>query len=213
VQRARSAIASAGRGLPPAVLVSLVTQNRGTLRRNPLHTAVIRGKRLVVIIGQPKALALAVKGPRARRRWSKLEDRLACCGGHLHVTMRPLRYVPDVDITERTPDQHLAAPIEARGRQFIHRGLDLVESFTVKIPKGEQALGRPCQNLRGIVHEPAAGEVLVRHTEQILAGIPADAGRHGRRSGCPGRSAKSRPHRCASPSEAAWPPVPDQVCL
>jgi exodeoxyribonuclease V alpha subunit len=31
-------------------------------------------RRLVVLIGQQKALAIAVKGARARRRWSKLRD-------------------------------------------------------------------------------------------------------------------------------------------
>ena len=44
------------------------------LRRNLVYTAVTRGKRLVVVVGQPKALALAVKGDRARRRWSKLAE-------------------------------------------------------------------------------------------------------------------------------------------
>jgi len=33
-----------------------------------------RGKRLVVLVGQRKALAIAVKGARARRRWSKLRE-------------------------------------------------------------------------------------------------------------------------------------------
>jgi exodeoxyribonuclease V alpha subunit len=37
------------------------------LQRNLLYTAVTRGKRLVVIVGQKKALAIAVKGSEARR--------------------------------------------------------------------------------------------------------------------------------------------------
>ena len=45
------------------------------LRRNLVYTAVTRGKRLVVVVGQPKALAIAVKGARVhRRRWSKLGE-------------------------------------------------------------------------------------------------------------------------------------------
>jgi exodeoxyribonuclease V alpha subunit len=56
------------------VVVPLVTQHWAMLRRNLVYTAVTRGKRLVVIVGQPKALALAVKGARARRRWSKLGE-------------------------------------------------------------------------------------------------------------------------------------------
>jgi hypothetical protein len=35
---------------------------------------VTRGKRLVVLVGQRKALAIAVKGASARRRWSKLSE-------------------------------------------------------------------------------------------------------------------------------------------
>jgi exodeoxyribonuclease V alpha subunit len=35
---------------------------------------VTRGKRLVVFVGQRKALAIAVKGARTRRRWSKLRE-------------------------------------------------------------------------------------------------------------------------------------------
>jgi exodeoxyribonuclease V alpha subunit len=58
----------------PAVVVPLVTQHWGMLRRNLVYTAITRGKRLVVIVGQAKALALAVKGARARRWWSKLEE-------------------------------------------------------------------------------------------------------------------------------------------
>jgi hypothetical protein len=37
-----------------------------------LQGGVTRGKRLVVLVGQRKALAIAVNGSRARRRWSKL---------------------------------------------------------------------------------------------------------------------------------------------
>jgi exodeoxyribonuclease V alpha subunit len=44
------------------------------LQRNLVYTAVTRGKRLVVLIGQRKALAIAVKGARTRRRWSKLRE-------------------------------------------------------------------------------------------------------------------------------------------
>jgi len=35
-----------------------------------------RGKRLVVLVGQKRALAMAVKGKQIGRRWSKLKDRL-----------------------------------------------------------------------------------------------------------------------------------------
>jgi exodeoxyribonuclease V alpha subunit len=42
------------------------------LVRNLLYTGVTRGKRLVVLVGQRRAPAIAVKNGSARRRWSKL---------------------------------------------------------------------------------------------------------------------------------------------
>lgn len=44
------------------------------LRRNLLYTAVTRGKKLVVIVGQPKAIAMAIHAKPSDRRWSKLHD-------------------------------------------------------------------------------------------------------------------------------------------
>jgi ATP-dependent exoDNAse (exonuclease V) alpha subunit len=61
----------------PAVVIPLTTQHYVMLQRNLVYTGVTRGKRLVVLVGQRKALAIAVKGARARRRWSKLQEWLA----------------------------------------------------------------------------------------------------------------------------------------
>jgi exodeoxyribonuclease V alpha subunit len=47
------------------------------LQRNLIYTGVTRGKRLVVLVGQRKALAIAIKGARKRRRWLKLREWLA----------------------------------------------------------------------------------------------------------------------------------------
>jgi len=58
----------------PAVVIPLTTQHYPMLQRNLVYTGVTRGKRLVVLVGQRKALAIAVKGARARRRWSKLRE-------------------------------------------------------------------------------------------------------------------------------------------
>jgi exodeoxyribonuclease V alpha subunit len=44
------------------------------LQRNLLYTGVTRGKRLVVLVGQRKAVAIAVKNVSGRRRWSKLNE-------------------------------------------------------------------------------------------------------------------------------------------
>ena len=58
----------------PAVVIPLSTQHYPMLQRNLVYTGVTRGKRLVVLVGQRKALAIAVKGSRARWRWSKLRE-------------------------------------------------------------------------------------------------------------------------------------------
>jgi exodeoxyribonuclease V alpha subunit len=58
----------------PAVVIPMVTQHFPMLQRNLLYTAVTRGRRLVVVVGQPKALAMAVAGRQARRRWTRLRE-------------------------------------------------------------------------------------------------------------------------------------------
>jgi exodeoxyribonuclease V alpha subunit len=60
----------------PAVVIPIVTQHYAMLQRNLLYTGLTRGKRLVVLVGQRKAVAIAVRGAHGRRRWSKLEELL-----------------------------------------------------------------------------------------------------------------------------------------
>jgi exodeoxyribonuclease V alpha subunit len=60
----------------PAVVIPLTMQHYLLLERNLLYTAVTRGKKLVVVIAQAKALALAVKNQRSRRRLTRLSARL-----------------------------------------------------------------------------------------------------------------------------------------
>ena len=61
----------------PAVVIPVMTQHYVMLQRNLIYTGVTRGKRLVVLVGQRKAVAMAVKNASARRRWSKLHDWLS----------------------------------------------------------------------------------------------------------------------------------------
>ncbi len=61
----------------PAVVIPLTTQHYTMLARNLLYTGVTRGKRLVVLVGQVRALAIAVRNGGGRRRWSKLREWLA----------------------------------------------------------------------------------------------------------------------------------------
>jgi exodeoxyribonuclease V alpha subunit len=61
----------------PAVVIPVMTQHYAMLQRNLLYTGLTRGKRLVVLVGQKKAVAIAVRNVSGRRRWSKLADWLA----------------------------------------------------------------------------------------------------------------------------------------
>ena len=61
----------------PAVVITLATQHYTMLARNLVYTAVTRGKRLVVIVGQRKALAIAVRTHGRKRRWTKLKEWLS----------------------------------------------------------------------------------------------------------------------------------------
>jgi exodeoxyribonuclease V alpha subunit len=58
----------------PAVVIPVMTQHYAMLQRNLIYTGVTRGKRLVVLVGQKKAVAIAVKNVSGRRRWSKLDE-------------------------------------------------------------------------------------------------------------------------------------------
>jgi exodeoxyribonuclease V alpha subunit len=58
----------------PAVIIPITMQSYMMLRRNLIYTAITRGKKLVVIIGQKKALAMAVKDTTSSHRYSKLRE-------------------------------------------------------------------------------------------------------------------------------------------
>jgi len=61
----------------PAVIVPLLIQHFPLLQRNLLYTAITRGKRLVVLVGSRKALAIALRNDKPRRRNSRLAEKLA----------------------------------------------------------------------------------------------------------------------------------------
>ena len=62
--------------LPSAAASYVVTQHYPMLRRNLLYTSVTRGRRLVVLVRQMRAVAIAVRHGSGRRRWSKLRELL-----------------------------------------------------------------------------------------------------------------------------------------
>jgi len=60
----------------PCVVVPIHTQHYMLLQRNLLYTAVTRGRKLVVLVGTKKAIAMAVKRVNSRRRITTLRERL-----------------------------------------------------------------------------------------------------------------------------------------
>ena len=52
----------------------VLTRHYAMLQRNLLYTGLTRGKKLVVLVGQKKAIAIAVRNVSGRRRWSKLRE-------------------------------------------------------------------------------------------------------------------------------------------
>jgi exodeoxyribonuclease V alpha subunit len=53
-------------------VIPLATQHYMLLQRNLIYTGITRGKRLLVLIGQKKALGIAVRNDRPKRRYSGL---------------------------------------------------------------------------------------------------------------------------------------------
>jgi exodeoxyribonuclease V alpha subunit len=60
----------------PGVLLVLTTHHYLLLQRNLLYTALTRGRRLVVLVGTKKALAMAIKNDRPVRRYTDLAAKL-----------------------------------------------------------------------------------------------------------------------------------------
>jgi exodeoxyribonuclease V alpha subunit len=61
----------------PAVVIPLLTSHFVMLTRNLLYTAVTRGKRLVVLVADPRAIKLALAEAHKGERHSRLAERIA----------------------------------------------------------------------------------------------------------------------------------------
>jgi exodeoxyribonuclease V alpha subunit len=61
----------------PVVIIPVLTQHYILLQRNLIYTAVTRGRKLVVMVGSKKALAIAVKNNKTQMRYTRLSTRLS----------------------------------------------------------------------------------------------------------------------------------------
>ena len=60
----------------PVVIVPIVTQHYILLQRNLIYTAVTRGKKLVIIVGTRKAMAIGINNNKTLQRYTRLRRRL-----------------------------------------------------------------------------------------------------------------------------------------
>jgi exodeoxyribonuclease V alpha subunit len=60
----------------PVVIMPILTQHFMLLQRNLLYTGITRGKKLVILIGTWKALAIAIKNNTPQKRYTMLRERL-----------------------------------------------------------------------------------------------------------------------------------------
>jgi len=61
----------------PVVVIPLLTSHYPMLYKNLVYTGITRGKKLVIMVGQQKAIAMSVSKSETRKRWSMLGERLA----------------------------------------------------------------------------------------------------------------------------------------
>jgi hypothetical protein len=69
-----------------------MTQHYAMLQRNLLYTGITRGKKLVVLVGQRKAVAIAARNASGRRRWSKLSEWLRTVGLPSEILLMGIRW-------------------------------------------------------------------------------------------------------------------------
>ena len=60
----------------PAVIIPILIQHYMLLQRNLIYTAVTRGKKLVILVGTRKALAIGIHNDKTLKRYTLLEKRL-----------------------------------------------------------------------------------------------------------------------------------------
>ena len=75
----------------PVVVLPLTTQHYVMLQRNLLYTAITRAKQMIVIVGTPKALKLAIANDKVAQRYTTLKERLR---GEIGAVMEAGQAIP-----------------------------------------------------------------------------------------------------------------------
>ena len=61
----------------PVVVIPISMQHYVMLKKNLLYTAITRGKQLVILVGQKKAISVAVRNKKNINRFTKLKEWIA----------------------------------------------------------------------------------------------------------------------------------------
>jgi exodeoxyribonuclease V alpha subunit len=61
----------------PVIVMPVLTQHYVLLQRNLLYTGITRGKKMVVLVGTKKAIAIAIRNNKPQKRYTLLKDRLS----------------------------------------------------------------------------------------------------------------------------------------
>jgi exodeoxyribonuclease V alpha subunit len=62
----------------PVVVMPILTEHYMLLQRNLLYTGITRGKKLVILVGTKRAMAIAIKNNKPQKRYTLLRERLTC---------------------------------------------------------------------------------------------------------------------------------------
>jgi exodeoxyribonuclease V alpha subunit len=60
----------------PVIVMPVLTQHYVLLQRNLLYMGITRGKKMVVLVGTKKAIAIAIRNNKQQKRYTLLKDRL-----------------------------------------------------------------------------------------------------------------------------------------
>jgi hypothetical protein len=132
----------------PAVVIPVMTQHYAMLQRNLLYTGITRGKKLVVLVGQKKAVAIAARIVSGRRRWSKLGEWLAPASrgrGLLEASERPTNGAHDASRSPWKGAWCVLAPSGLVGqRPGLNRTSGLTTCLLLLIQRGRGPAGHAC---------------------------------------------------------------------
>jgi exodeoxyribonuclease V alpha subunit len=152
----------------PAVVIPLTTQHYMLLERNLVYTGVTRGKQLVVILAQPKALAMAVRTQKSARRLTHLPARLS----DIPQSSLPEPEPPGADVPPHAllipPDKVSPRALQAMIEEFVTRdGTDYGERETGLAEKVAQVRAQLQSGQAGIVFSPPEESFQILRREEF----------------------------------------------